>query len=90
MPRVKQPRLVRSLDDASKVIGAASGLLGQATGLLRQLVMAIGWLVLLVGALRLLLRPPETLGPEHFLTPGAGAAAILQGLIRLPRRRERP
>jgi hypothetical protein len=87
--RLKQPRLVRSLDDASKVVGAASGLLGQASSLLRQLVMMVGWLVLLVGSVRLLVGPPQTFAPEHFLAPGAGAAAVLQGLIRLPARRGR-
>lgn len=82
MARVKQPKVVRSLDDASKVVGAASGLLGQTSGLLRQMVAMVGWLVLLVGSIRLLVVPPAEFTVELLLTPGAGAVAVLQGLIR--------
>ncbi|MFC4533961.1 hypothetical protein [Sphaerisporangium dianthi] len=96
MARSRRPRVVRRLEDASTVIGAASGLLGQTSGLLghmacllRQLVTIVGWLVLLAGSVRLLLDPPATLSPEHFLTPGAGAAAVAQGLVRMPSRRWR-
>ncbi|GGL03955.1 hypothetical protein Sme01_64730 [Sphaerisporangium melleum] len=69
---------------ASGLLGQTSSLLGHMTCLLRQLVMIVGWLVLLVGSVRLLLDPPSSLAPEHFLTPGAGAAAVVQGLVRMP------
>ncbi|WP_093258048.1 hypothetical protein [Thermostaphylospora chromogena] len=70
------------MDDASKVVGAASGLLGQTSGLLRQMVTMVGWLVLLVGSVRLLVVPPTAFTIELLLTPGVGAVAVLQGLIR--------
>ncbi|WP_405143448.1 hypothetical protein OG589_38280 [Sphaerisporangium sp. NBC_01403] len=90
MVRSRQPKLVRRLEEASKVVRATTGLLRQMSGLLRQLVMMVGWLVLLAGSIRLLVDPPSTLSPEHFVAPGAGAAAVLQGLIRLPARWWRP
>jgi hypothetical protein len=85
--RSRQPKLVRRLDQAATVVKAVTGLLRQMSGLLRQLVMMVGWLVLLAGSIRLLIDPPSTLSPEHFITPGAGAAAVLQGLLKLPTRR---
>lgn len=90
MVRSRQPRLVRRLDDASKVVKAVTGLLRQTSSLLRQLVMMVGWLVLLAGSVRLLLDPPSTLELEHFVTPGAGAAAVLQGLMKPPARWRKP
>jgi hypothetical protein len=79
-------RLVRGLEEASTVVTAATGLLGHMSGLLRQLVMIVGWLVLLAGSVRLLVDPPSALSLEHFLAPGAGAAAVAQGLFRTPAR----
>ncbi|WP_214410051.1 hypothetical protein [Sphaerisporangium fuscum] len=89
MARSRQRRLVRGLEDASTVVRATTGLLRQTSSLLRQLVMIVGWLVLLAGSVRLLLTPTATLSPEHFLTPGAGAAAVAQGLLRMPARKGR-
>ncbi|MEU1733324.1 hypothetical protein [Streptosporangium sp. NPDC020145] len=86
MAGARQPKLVRKLDDASKVVKAATGLLGQTTHLLRQLVTVVGWLVLLVASMRLLIFPPATLAPANFLGHAAGAAAILQGLVKVPAR----
>ncbi|WP_248962431.1 hypothetical protein [Sphaerisporangium perillae] len=93
MARSRQRRLVRRLEEASKVVRAGnallaqmSGTLGQMSSLLRQLVMIVGWLVLLAGSVRLLVDPPPTLSLEHFLAPGAGAAAVAQGVVRLPSR----
>jgi hypothetical protein len=88
--RSRRPRLVRRLEEASKVVRAVTGLLRHTSGLLRQLVMTVGWLVLLTGSVRLLIDPPSTLSPSHFVAPGAGAAAVIQGLIRLPAGRWRP
>lgn len=86
MARSRTPALVRRLDEASKVVRAATSLLRQTSGLLRQLVMMVGWLVLLGGSVRLLLAPPSTLALEHLLAPGAGAAAVAQGMISAPSR----
>ncbi|MFC4592312.1 hypothetical protein [Sphaerisporangium corydalis] len=86
MARSRQARVVRRLEDASKVVRATSGLLRHTSGLLRQLVMMVGWLVLLAGSVRLLLDPPAALSLAHFLTPGAGAVAVVQGLLRPPAR----
>jgi hypothetical protein len=94
--RPGRPKLVRRLEDASTVVGAAgillgqtAGMLGHMAGLIRQLVMIVGWLVLLTGSVRLLLDPPPARSPEVFLAPGAGAAAVAQGLVRLPAGRAR-
>ncbi|WP_214410056.1 hypothetical protein [Sphaerisporangium fuscum] len=86
------PQAAQGLEDASTVVRATTGLLRQTSSLLRQLVMIVGWLVLLAGSVRLLLTPPATLSPEHFLTPGPGAAAVAvaQGLLRMPARKQRP
>ncbi|GII81904.1 hypothetical protein Sru01_68860 [Sphaerisporangium rufum] len=86
MARSRQQKLARRLDETATVVHAASGLLGQMSSLMRQVVMIIGWLVLLAGSVRLLVDPPPALSPAHFLAPGAGAAAVVQGLFRTARR----
>ena len=87
MGRTRRPKVVRRLDDAATVVYAATGLLRQTSGLLRQLVMMVGWLVLLAGSVRLLTDPPSAFDLDHFAAPGAGAIAVVQGLVRLPARR---
>jgi len=87
MANVEPSAFVRRVAEISKALAAVAGLVQQAadlvhqvSGLLRQLVHAAGWLVLLYG----LFQPH--LSPEHLITPGAGALAVLQGLIKLQRR----
>ncbi|XVQ87263.1 hypothetical protein ACQP2K_07550 [Microbispora siamensis] len=89
--RKSPPVLATKLDDASKVVKAATGLLTQTARLTRQLVAIVGWLVLLVATVRLLWNPSDALSPGQFVAHGAGAAAVLQGLVKIPaRRRQSP
>lgn len=82
MPRSKGAVTIRKIENASKVIRSATGLIRHVSALLRQLVTLMGWMILLVGAVRILAAGPDQLSMLHFLLPGTGAAAIIQGLIR--------
>lgn len=73
-------RLIR----ASRVIKAVAWFCEQVADLLRQIAHIVGWVVLLVGLVKLLFDPYWSLA--QLVTPGAGALAVLQGLI-WPRRR---
>jgi hypothetical protein len=86
MARATPPALIRHLGEASDVLGAASKFLEAIANLLRQLVHLVGWIVLLDSSINLLLDPHLSSG--HLAVPGAGALAVLQGLIRPWRRRE--
>jgi hypothetical protein len=77
---------IRKLTRVCRAIAAVTSLLEHVAGLLRQLVHVVGWLVLLAGSVRLLLQPH--LSPEYLIAPGAGALAVLQGLIRPQRRQD--
>jgi hypothetical protein len=81
----KPSAFVQWLTEVSRAVAALTDLLEQVAGLLRQLVKVVGWLVLLLAPFGLLLQPH--LSPEHLITPGAGALAVLQGLIK-PRQRQ--
>lgn len=83
MAVAKPSAFIQRLAEASKAIVAVTGLLEDVAGLLRQLVHVVGWLILLYGSVSLLLRPH--LSPEHLITPGAGALAVIQHHVR-PRR----
>jgi hypothetical protein len=72
---------------ASTMLSAATKFLEHVAAFLRQLVHVAGWVVLLAGCVELLISPHLTLG--HLAVPGAGAAAILQSLVK-PRRRQDP
>ena len=74
------PVIVRRLRRASQVARAIAGFLEDIASLLRQLVHIAGWLVLLISIVNLLFHPYPSLA--HLVTPGAGALAILQNLIR--------
>ncbi|GAA0840594.1 hypothetical protein GCM10009525_53190 [Streptosporangium amethystogenes subsp. fukuiense] len=88
--RPRQPELVRKLDKLSKIVKAATGLTDQMVKLVRQLVHLAGWIVLLISTARLAIDPPMTLSPTNFLAHGAGAAAVLQGVVKVPARWRRP
>lgn len=90
MARRRQPGVVRKLEVASAVVKATTSLLVQTGHMLRQLVTIAGWLVLLAATVRLLLNPPYALSPQQFLAHGAGAAAVLQGLVKAPTRWRKP
>jgi hypothetical protein len=75
-----RPAVIRLLGEASTVLNAASAFLESIAGFFRQLVHVVGWLVLLVGSIDLLINPHVT--PAHLAVPGAGALAVLQGLIK--------
>jgi hypothetical protein len=79
-------KFVRWAARASSAVAALTGLLEQVAGLLRQLVRVVGWLCLLWGAVALLAHPSLSVG--HLVAPGAGALAVLQGLVRPARRAE--
>lgn len=66
-------------------IVAMTGLLEDVAGLLRRLVLVVGWVVVLWGLVRLFSHQVFSL--ERLVTPGAGALAVLQGLVR-PRLRK--
>ncbi|MEU8271560.1 hypothetical protein AB0B89_30915 [Sphaerisporangium sp. NPDC049002] len=85
-PGDAQPKLVGKLDDASKVVKAATGLTDQAVRLVRQLVHLAGWIVLLISTVKLVIDPPQELAAANFLGHGAGAAAVLQGVVKVPAR----
>jgi hypothetical protein len=74
------PAIEQWLGKASTVLRTATAFLEDAAGLLRQLVHVVGWIVLLVGTAKLLIDPHVT--PTHLAVPGAGALAVLQGLIK--------
>jgi hypothetical protein len=78
-------RLIRKLGDATAVASALTALLWQLAECLRQLAHLIGWAVLIVSAIILMIHP--VLSPTHFLAPGAGTLAILQSIVKPPRRR---
>ena len=87
MPRKpKQPQLAAKLDEASKVVKSVTELTDQAVKLTRQLVHLMGWITLLISTVRLVIDPPQELSPANFLGHGAGAAAVLQGLVKVPAR----
>jgi hypothetical protein len=84
MATVQPSAFARRLAEVSRAVVAVTGLLEQVAGLLRQVVHIVGWLVLLSGSLSLLLQPHLSL--DRLITPGAGALAVLQGLIKPQRR----
>lgn len=75
---------VQRVAEFSDRVGAVTGLLEHLACLLRQLVHVAGWLVLLYGFADLPFQPHFS--PEHLAVPGAGALAVLQGVVD---RRER-
>ena len=78
---IAKPRsAVSRLEHATRILNAANKLLLQVAACLRQLVTVTGWLVLLVSTVTLLVNPHVP--PTHFVTPGAGALAVIQGLIK--------
>jgi hypothetical protein len=82
--RAQASGFVRWVAGACRVLAAATGLLEYVAGLLRQLVHVVGWLVLLWGAGGLLAHPSLSVG--HLAVSGAGALAVVQGLVRSGRR----
>jgi hypothetical protein len=79
--RVTPPAaIVERLAKASNALAAVTGLIEEIANLLRQLVHVAGWLLLLYSTIRLMIHP--TLSPGHLVVSGAGALAVLQGLIK--------
>lgn len=76
----ERPSAVDTLDRMSCIVHAASKLLVQVAACMRQVVSVAGWLVLLVSTVSLLIDPHVTL--THLVTPGAGALAVLQSMIK--------
>jgi hypothetical protein len=72
-------RFVVRASELSDRVRAVTGLLEHVAGLLRQLVCVTGWLVLLWGFAGIPFQPHFS--PEHLAVPGAGALAVLQGLV---------
>ena len=66
------------------MVAAVTGLLEHVAGLMRQLVCVVGWVLLLSGVIGVLVHP--TFSTEHLVTPGAGAVAVMQVLVRPGRR----
>ena len=73
----------RRLTAVCAVLAAVTRVVESIAGLLRQLVQVAGWVVLLVGCVGLTFHPHLSLA--YLVTPGGGALAVLQGVIR-PRR----
>jgi hypothetical protein len=71
---------------ACRVLAAATGLLEDVAGLLRQFEHVVGWLVLLWGTVGLLAHPSLAVG--HLAISGAGALAVVQGLVHPGRRKK--
>jgi hypothetical protein len=84
MTSVRSSAFVRWVAVACGVVTAVTSLLEHVASLLRVLVSIAGWVVLLVGTSEFLMHP--YLAPEHLVTPGVGALAVLQGLVRPPQR----
>ena len=76
----KRPSAVDTLDRMTSIVHATSRLLVQVAACMRQVVSVVGWLVLLVSTVSLLVDPHVSLA--HLLTPGAGALAVLQSVIK--------
>jgi hypothetical protein len=78
-PSNQSSRFVKRAAELSDRVRAVTGLLEHVAGLLRQLVCVAGWLVLLWGSADIPFQPHFS--PEHLAVPGAGALAVLQGLV---------
>lgn len=83
MTAVRPPVYVWRLRAVCTALAAVSAVVESVAGLLRELVCAAGWVVLLVGCFSLVFHPH--LSASYLVTPGGGALAVLQGMIR-PRR----
>jgi hypothetical protein len=76
----KRPSAVDALDRMTRIVNAASKLLVQVAACMRQVVSVAGWVVLLVSTVSLLVDPHVSLA--HLISPGAGALAVLQSVIK--------
>ena len=76
-----QPRgVVSKLDSATRIVRAINRFLLQVAGCMRLLVTVAGWLVLLWSTVTLLVHPHVP--PAHLVVPGAGALAVIQGMVK--------
>jgi hypothetical protein len=87
MVAVSPSVFVRRIAEVSKALAAVTDLLRHVAELLCELLHVVGWLTLLYGSLSLPLQ--AHFSPEHLITPGAGALAVLQDKIRAWRRQGR-
>ncbi len=79
MAAVRQSRFLRRVAETSKAVAALTGLLEHVAELLRQVLHVAGWLVLLWGSVALPFQAHPS--PAHLVAPGAGMAAVFQGLV---------